>query len=383
MLSLLLRKENAGLLKNKQEVRKCPKRGQAPKGLPPPRKLGAPVKRDTGKMESKDNMLRQLLSKVARGTAVAVLVLLTISPLPCLAAGITSPTTQTVNEITAYQGVIYPLDQLYIVTFSLATANTTDYASDNFIFRFKDNTVEIASVAPYDFYNYGNADGVVSFYFAAGDADLPAWGSANISVEFTGNPTLTWADGDPPTVTNSTVDSWNDSASLIPAKVRLLANQLENAYNVDMVALLSGVLKLTNYGVLYFETVIQNLRLIAPSVFSDIVTQPQYTSDNHTLVTKTTLEDRLTGSVFDQTKTGTLLGISALWVSSLIWLLISGGIIFIYATRVGTIGLNWIVSLCCVVGAATGWMPLEMAVGVGILGGLLIIYPLFFRSASI
>jgi len=305
--------------------------------------------------------------------------------LPCLAAGLASPDTQTVNQIDAYQSVINTSDQLYIVTFSLAytSSNTTDLASDNFLFRFKDNDVEIASVAPYAFYNYGNADGVVSFYFAADDGDLPDWGVNDISVEFTGNPALEWADGDPPSVTNSTGNSWNSGTNLLPSKIRLLANQLENAYSVDMIELISGVLKLTNYGVAYFEIVIANLRLLAPSVFSNIVTQPQYTSDDHTLVTKTETEGRLTGTVFDQEDTSTLLGISSMWITSIIWLLVSGGIIFIYASRVGTIGLNWIASLCCVVGSISGWLPLEMAIGVGILGGILIIYPLFFRSASI
>lgn len=310
-------------------------------------------------------------------------VLLLLPAKPCLAAGIASPDTMTVNSIDAYQSCINTLDQLYIVSFSLGyTVNPDDLASTNFLIRFKDNGVEIAATTPYAFYGDGYSDGVVAFYFAADDADLPAWGVNDISIEMLGNPALTWTAGDPPTITNSVVDSWNTSDLLVPAKIRILAQQLENAYGVDMIELISGSLKLTAFGVLYFDTVIPNLRAIAPSVLSDVVTQPQYITENHTLAGQTELEGRLSGTIFDQAGTAALLGISTMWVYSIIWLIFSGIVVFFYATRIGTIGLNWIIAVALEVGAFGGWMPTSVGVGFGIMGGLLIIYPLFFRSAS-
>ena len=324
--------------------------------------------------------MHQPLIKVKILVALIVTVLALI-PLPCLAAGLPSPTTQTVNTIDAYQSVLTANDQLYIATFSLeTTANTS--ANNSFIFRLKDAGIEIATVAPYNFYNNGNADGVVAFYFTADDPLLPVWNVGDIAVEFVGNPALTWAYGDPPSVTNAVVDSWNVGNTLISAKVRLLANQLENSYGVDMIELVEGILKLTAYGELYFETVIPNLRSLTPNIFSSLVSSPIFTTDNFTLVHKTTLESKLDGTILDATDAANNIGSSKMWVISLIWLIFGGALSYEYANNIGTVGLNYLIAIWLEVGSLGGFMPTEVGIGVGIIGGILLFYPVFFRNSS-
>ena len=134
--------------------------------------------------------MRLSLNKIFRlGVVLAIITLLLLPGNICLA--IADPDTMTVNSVEAYQDAVETGDQLYIVTFTLDyTAPPTEAADEAFLIRFLDNSVEIAAVTPYAYYNDGYSDGAITFYFDADDPDLPTWNQNDITIQITGNPSL-------------------------------------------------------------------------------------------------------------------------------------------------------------------------------------------------
>lgn len=324
--------------------------------------------------------MRNKLKRLLLAVYLVLFAIISIPALPALAA-IATPDVLQINYLYAYRGVVNENDQLYIVVFDIDyAALPTDNADVNFLFRFFDDGVELGAVQPYPFYN----EGIAAFYFDADDPNLPDWGVDDISVKLQGNPAFVWDAGDPPSTTIDTVTSWDATASFLTARLVLIANQLETVYSIDMINIVSGQSKLTAYGELYFETVISNLRIMSPTLFSDYVTQPIYiTTVNHSGSVDIASRTKYTGTIFDQTATATLLGIDVSWVYSILWLLITGIIAWVYATKIGTIGLTWLAGICLVVGSFMGFMPTSVGIACGVLGGLFILYPILFRNASV
>lgn len=328
--------------------------------------------------------MKNKLKRILTSVYLALAVVIAIPALPALAA-IASPDVLQINYLYAYQGVVNENDQLYVVVFDVDYTVLPDNNADvNFLFRFYDNGVELGAVQPYPFYNGGYTQGIVAFYFDADDPDIPDWSVDDISVKLQGNPAFVWDAGDPPSTTIDTVTSWDSTSSFLTARIVLIANQLETVYSIDMINVVSGQSKLTEYGELYFETVITNLRIMSPTLFSDYVTQPTYiTTVNHSGSVDIASRSKYTGTIFDQADTATLLGIDVSWVYSILWLLVTGIIAWVYATKIGTIGLTWLVGLCLVVGSFMSFMPTAVGIACGVLGGLFILYPIFFRNASV
>lgn len=301
---------------------------------------------------------------------------------PVLAA-IAAPTTQTINTIEAYRSVIHTNDQLYIVTFSLDYAvNPTDNARVNFLFRFSDNGTQIVEVAPSPYFDSGYDDGIISFYFLADDPNIPDWSTANLSVEFTGNPSLDWG-GDPPSVTNNVVDTYTDDNQLIPARIRVLASALETQWGIDLIELLSGTLVLTAFGEEYFEAVIPNLRIIAPDVFSSVTLQPEFDEREFTNTYATTAEDRWVGDpIFDTTPTAIALGIPRVWLNSIIWVGVSIGMMVAVIMAVRRVRpASYIFGATLVIGSFAGFMTFVGGIFVGVIGALAIVFSILYKNA--
>tara|TARA_Y100000310_G_C20675885_1_gene813012 strand:+ start:69 stop:1055 length:987 start_codon:yes stop_codon:yes gene_type:complete len=327
--------------------------------------------------------MKKYLSKILP-IALVVALLFNILVAPTVYAAIASPDTQTINSIEAFRGVLEEDDQLYIVTFSLEyTTNPVNGAGDNFLFRLTDNGTEIAAVAPFAFNNAGYDDGVISFYFEASDANIPVWQTANLTVQFVGNPALTWTAGNPPLDTNNIINSFTDGNQTVPTRIRLLATALEAKYAVDMIEVLSGVLYLTSIGASYFETVIQNLRYIAPDVFSDIISKPEFDEREFTNANKTTSEARWLGdSVLDFTDLGTLLGVPRMWATSIIYIIFSIAILIFITVRIGAVRpATFLFGAMMVIGSFSGLMVFEAGIFAGVAGALAIVFTIFYRGA--
>ena len=326
------------------------------------------------------NRLKRLLISVYLALAVVI----AVPAIPAYAA-IASPDTLELYYLYAYQSSINENDQLYIAVFEIDYTVLPDADADvNFLFRFYDNGVELGAVQPYVYYNSGYSQGIVSFYFDADDPNLPDWNIDDITVKLQGNPAFTWDAGDPPSTTIPTVTSWDSTSSFLSARIVLLANQLESTYSINMIDVISGQSKLSEYGELYFETVITNLRVMSPVLFSDYVTQPVFvTTVNHSGSVDTASRAKYTGTIFDMAAIATLIGIDVSWVYAILWLLVTGIIAWAYGTKIGTVGLTWLVGICLIVGSFMGFMPTAVGISCGVLGGLFIIYPIFFKSASV
>lgn len=298
-------------------------------------------------------------------------------------AAIASPDTQTINTIEAFRGVLNTDDQLYLVTFSLDyTSNPTDSAQVNFLFRLLDNGVEIASVAPNPFNDSGYDDGIISFYFAAGDVNIPVWQTANLEVVFTGNPALDWG-GNPPVVTNNVIDSFTDGVQTLPARIRFLGVALETKWGLDLIELISGALVLTSSGEIYFEAVITNLRIMAPSIFISTTVQPDFVEREFSLTYATTAEDRWVGDpILDVTAAADELNMSRLWMNSLIWLGVSVAIMILLVRMLKRVRpAAFIFGAMLIIGSFSGFMTFVGGIFVGVIGALAIVYTLFYRSS--
>ena len=320
-----------------------------------------------------------------KGTLLAVLVVMMLPPLVVLAS-IASPTTFTVNTIDVYQSSIETDDQWYLVTFAIEYgSNPADYtAAEAFVLRLKDSGVEIAVKAPYAYYDRGYSSGVVSFYFAADDADLPTWSTASISVELVGNPSIDWTAGDPPTVTNSVVDGWNVGTSSIAGRLTYIAQQFGTEYSKTFVQLVSGENKFTSDGETYFETTIENLREIAPSLFSDIVTTPTVREITYTDTVKEATEDRWLGDdIFDLSGLADMMGVSRMWITSVAWMILSAAVLFFAAKYIGSAtALLAILGMMFIIGSFTGFMAFDVGIWCGVIGVLILVYNLVYKGAT-
>lgn len=333
--------------------------------------------------------MRHIWQIVTKAFIVAIFLTLLASLIAY--AAIPAPNTDPViSSIEAYRNVIETDDQLHIITFDLDiyTTNPAEGADDAWLFRFLDDGVEIASVAPYAYHDDGYDQGVVSFYFDSSDPDLPTWQSANLDIELVGNPSLEWAAGDPPSVTNDNWQSWTDGTGTIAARIRVLATQLESAWGIDLIEQLQGVNKLTSNGEDYFETAISNLRVIAPDVFSALMVTPDFPSANFTQSRATSTEARWSGNTtFDLTETADLAGVSRIWWTSALYIILCVGILIVSSMRMGQPGApayrpaTFLFGALMVVGSFMGFMVFEAAVFCGVAGGLATVYSLFWRGS--
>lgn len=305
------------------------------------------------------------------------------------------PTTLVINSIDAYNNAINPNDQLHIVSFDIAWTSGNYTATQAFIFRFYKNGVEIAATTCYSYYNEGKSQGIVAFFFDADDANLPAWGSANLSVKLMENPSITWSGNI--TQTEETIwNSWNGN-TLIGAKVRAVALELENVWSgVNLIAPVNGVNKLTSYGEDYFETAIPNLRSMASTLFTSNVNQPSFPTGNHSSTYGDTTMDRWVTSgngTFDVTSAAVLFGTSRNWLMSGLWIIASIIMLCLMTYGVGKVNNTGVTSsvvlkpamylfgFMMIIGSFMGFMVLQVGLFCGIAGGIVLIFTILWRGA--
>lgn len=330
-------------------------------------------------------------------TITLVVCLLIIAFLPCAVVCAAEPEpTLTINSIVAFNNVINANDQLHLVTFEIDWTSGNYTATEAFIFRLLDDGIEIATTTPYSYYNEGKSQGVTGFFFDADDADLPTWGTANLTIELIGNPAITWAvDPDTFKKSSSTWDAWLDS-SLVGARVRIIALQLEDVWSLDLIAPVSGVNKFTSYGEDYFESAIPNLRKIAPNLFTSRVTTPNFPSDNHSSTYGDTVMNRwLTSgnSTFDVTNLAVQIGTSRNWTMSVLWVVASLTMLVLMSYGVGqikqtgmatTIALKpalYLFGFMMIFGSFMGFMVMQVGLFCGVCGGIALIFAIFWRES--
>lgn len=305
-------------------------------------------------------------------------------PAPVYGA-IATPTTMTINGVTFYQSVIETDDSLCIVEFTVEYATPPDEDIDEaFIVRVLNSGVEVEATAPFAFADApddGYSSGIVSFQFDPGDI---TWEAGTYSIELVGNPAQTWVAGDPPKTTESTIN-WETDASLVTSKVLLLAVQFEGDWSVDMYEVLAGAGKITTtYGEPYFTTVIANLTVIAPDVFTAITTVPEFRERDYTQTEAETAEGRWVGvAPFDLTDLATRLGMSRMWLTSFLFILFSAvAMILIARISESREPATFIFGAMLIIGAFSGFFDFEAAMMCGVLGALALLYTFTWRGAT-
>ena len=185
----------------------------------------------------------------------------------------------------------------YFIDYTIAGI-PTETVTESYLVSFidTDGTTQIATIAPYTYQGAGYTDngyqrGMAWIYINAADVTTYSIDSANIALHevwLMGNPTVPsgWA-GDPPKTTAG-IDFWQttgDSATLLAIRVLTFAEILNTAWG-GVIEMVEGTVlgsRLTTAGESYFENVVQNLRIIAPSCFAiSTVTQTQEDLDYST-----------------------------------------------------------------------------------------------------
>ncbi len=258
--------------------------------------------------------------------------------------------------------------------------------------------MEIASDRPYSYYDSGFSSGVIGFYFSAADDNLPAWGTANLSIEIIGDPTIDWDDEVPYISSNSF--NWATSSAFVAIEIRSLAQQLQNEWtSIDLLESISGINKLTDEGETYFDNSIPNLRLIADILYSSTTDYPVYTDTSNV----TTYQEQLQAEIL-ATSTGNVTalatdigGISPNTLLTLMWA--AGGIAFIgilgvviakvTPDKIATFGAANIIRSSLVIfcvwmifGTVTKFVILQAGIGLAAVAVLGIVFTFFYRGSS-
>ena len=337
-----------------------------------------------------------MLRKLLLASLVSSLIFFTLPIYNIARAAEPEPTTLIINSIDAYNDVINDNDQLHLVTFEIDWSSGNYTATEAFIFRFISNGIEIATTTPYSYYNEGKSQGVIGFFFDANDPNLPTWESANLSIQLIGNPLIDWA-VDPSTfeTSSSAWNSWN-TGTLTAARVRRIALDLEDVWSIDLIEPVSGVNKLTSYGEDYFTNSIPNLQEIAPNLFTSRVTSPSFPTDNHSSTAGDEAMDRWTATgngTFDVTEAAVYFGTSRNWLMSGLWIVASITLLVLMTYGTGQIkgtGYTSAVTLkpalylfgfMMIIGSFMSFMVMQVGLFCGIVGGLIIIFTLFWRGS--
>jgi hypothetical protein len=195
---------------------------------------------------------------------------------PCLA--IDEPDSLSINGVYVYRNCQEVADQLYLIDYTIlypVDGEPDEDATEAYLVRLMDGTDELGAVAPYSYYYYGYDRGVVAIYFSA--ADAPGWGG-DYTMTLEGNPMFTW-NAERPYVSVNAFNVWADNPmettqEVLSSRILWLADQLEIAWEVDMITTAQGGSFLTEYGEAYFGNVIPDLRTMAPFVYSSGTVTP-------------------------------------------------------------------------------------------------------------
>ena len=316
-----------------------------------------------------------------------IIALMTISAWVIPVYAIDSPDVSfSIDSVFVYQHCVQENDQLYLVEYTASyTTNPTETITEAFIGRLMNGTTELGNVTPYAYYDTGYGQGIFAIYFSA--ADAPTWNGA-YTMKFEGNPTLTWT-GSIPMTSVSTFDSWSASTGTestqneLTSRILYLADQLEQAWSVNMIESSGAGSYLSTYGEAYFTSVISNLRAMAPGVFAGSSQQPVLPTKTYTQAYSANLSSRVTGTPLDLSPVATLLGISTNWLGGLVFFIFASVVVALVCIRSGT-NRPVIIMLVpmLIFGTLIGMLKLDVII-IGAFGALaLIAFALFYHPSG-
>ena len=204
---------------------------------------------------------------------------------------IADPTSISIDDVRAYDGVLSSGDMLLVVEYDLVYASTpTETIDQAFLGRFIKDGIEYASVEPYAYNEKGYGRGVFSLYWtkAQKDADGIEFANPNTEVyEITFQGKVGVFPGTAPSTTTSTID-WRettDTATELFNHVQSLANSLQQeadwSDNIPLISTTADIIQLSAKGEDYFTNTIPSLGSMIPSIFSSGLSTPDDTTTEH------------------------------------------------------------------------------------------------------
>jgi hypothetical protein len=293
-----------------------------------------------------------------------IFALLVITPVLAISSAYT---LCTIEKVYAYHNLLEENDVAVIVFFQMTYGtNPTETITDAMLGRFLSaGGVELSNATLYSFYNDGYSTGIYRFYWPASTApDYSTIDSSGYTVEFAGNPTLSWS-GAIPLVSVASINkkgaaTLTATSVLLAANVLSWANDLGNDWTITMTEQAGSTTVLHSNGVQYFTNVIPELQQICPQIFPTGLSTPTYVdkTDNATVAKKQATNFPLDPVITPPTG---FFGLDAQWMKFIVLAILS----MVLATVVG-VKTNIYVGAACVVPA------LVLSVNPGIISYMLL-----------
>lgn len=293
-------------------------------------------------------------------TTSLILSLLTILAVAQPVQAIDPPVSVSIDTINVYRDLIETGDHLYLIKFNIKyTTYPTDESADQvFIIRlFRADDVEVGTITPFNnpYFHSGFGQGAISLYYTSSEvaSNGMVWGSS-MYARLEGNPFTSW-NGTAPTPAISNISTWTtDGGTALGNRVLGLAITLQSAWGAANLLVNSGTLTAT--GENYFISIIPQLRLASPTIFSGFVTQAQFYERSHGLTYVLTLRSQWSTTWLDMTQIGSDWGIDPIWILGIGWtaIILAVGWLLIQQTKT-TKFLTFLVSLMIIFGLFAGF----------------------------
>ena len=314
---------------------------------------------------------------------------------------IADPTTISIEDVRAYDGVLSSGDLLLVVEYDLVYASTpTETIDQAYLGRFKRAGTEYASVEPYAYNDRGYGRGVFSLYWtkAQKEADSIEFSNPNAEVyEITFQGKVGVFPGTAPSTTTGTID-WQettDTATELFSHVRSLANSLQQdagwSDNIPLISTTADIIQLSAKGEDYFTNAIPSLGSMIPSIFSSGLSTPDDTATEHSKGFEAEVETFWdTEGAWVDTRFDNLAETFKMpkrVITSILSLFIITGVVWGCAKLMGESDRGWEFGLLTIAVTlplltAAAWMPMGVTMSVALFALLGIGWTIFLRRAG-
>ena len=339
---------------------------------------------------------------------------------PCLAIS-NAPAPFSINHVYGYTNAIQTGDMMFLIDFTVeynnvitttitdtvtTTSTTTSVITTTaipdetidttYLVRLTsgDGTTEYYDAKPYGFFNNGFDEGLVAIYLSASDvASLGLTTSSPLKVWLSGNPTANW-DSTPIPSTSSTSIMWNNQPSSVNITQYEITQQilneakiLQNAWNDTTNYTLyqsapSGGFQLSTQGQAYFSAVVPYISVISSNILGSYSPQVTINKNIWTQTAQGSIDSLTHGTILDLSPLAITLGIAPRLLTSVLWIALMIFIIVIMTQVVKSYKPAMIFSFPLIVcGALIGWLPWQLAIGLGFFMGVMTWYVLTWEKS--
>ncbi len=342
-----------------------------------------------------------LSSAIRRMLLIVVAVVIALGFNYSSVLAIEDPTSISIEDVRAYDGVLTSGDMLLVVEYNLVYGSTpTETIDQAFLGRFTRDGTEYASVEPYAYNDKGYGRGAFSLYWTKTqkEADSIEFSNPNgetYQIVFQGKVGV--FPGSAPSTTTATID-WRDTVSTeteLFNHVQALANLFQNdagwTDNTPLISTSSDIIQLTAKGEDYFTNAIPALGSMVPSLFSSAVSSPDDTPISHSkdfqneVNTFWDTEGSWVDSRFDNLAEKFRMPKSV--ITSILSLFIIAGVIWGCAKLMDQSDRGWefgilTIAVTLPILTAVNWMPMGVTMSVALFALLGIGWTLFLRRAG-